>query len=422
MNSQNTFAAFKQRALQPKTTTRVVVNQLAKARQRNQTKRAIRDIKLLTRFDRELKAEDTKRTSHLYSRLVKDNRAAPLDPIFGNKLPVVARRSVNATSTHLPQLHSKVLGLLQPKLMHGYMRQDVDWLGERARQVVEQMGRSRLELTGDDVSNLLSCFVGNTGAVDQVWQYATLSGVVRNIDCYNNYLNAKIFAKDYERAFHVLEEIAEAGLQPNVTTQAYLIRLYGLTGDLAAARRVFEQASGEGSVVVYNDMLDVLGMNGLVEEMRQLFLDMTGLASLVSDLSKLTADDCQRAQGAVAPNRKTFHILIKWHSQYWDVDTAANYVRVMSEAFHIQPVAKTFKLIISPQTAVREFQKCASIGVLMGETYDITPPGYIVRTLERAAKQIADMEEMVRKSEAQRSSIFYDLFGSSSESATSASQ
>ncbi|KAJ2732212.1 hypothetical protein IW152_003995 [Coemansia sp. BCRC 34962] len=312
-----------------------------------------------------------------------------------------------------------MLGLLQPKFMHGYTLQDVDWMCDRAQHVVEQMGQDRLELTGDDVSNLLSCFASNTGAVDQVWQYATLSGVVRNIDCFNSYLNAKIFAKDYKRAFNVLEEMAEAGLQPNVTTQAYLIRLYGLTGDLAAARRVFDQVSGEGSVLVYNDMLDVLGMNGLVEEMRRLFLDMTGLSSIGSDLSELTADVCQQAKGAVAPNRKTFHILIKWHSQYWDVDTAAQYLRVMSEVFHIQPVAKTFKLIITHRTAIREFQKCASIGVLMGEKYNITPPGYIVRTLESAAKQIAKMEEMIRKSEAQQSSVFYDLFGGPSENTTS---
>ncbi|KAJ2814298.1 hypothetical protein GGI24_006431, partial [Coemansia furcata] len=170
---------------------------------------------------------------------------------------------------------------------------------------------------------------------------------------------AKIFTKEYERAFKVVEEITEAGLRPNVLTQSYLIRLYGQSGDLAAARRVFDGVSGGGSVLAYNEMLDVLGMNGLVEEMRQLFLQMTGLSAFTSDLSELTADACQRAVSMAIPNRETFHALIKWHSQYWDVDMATKYVRAMSEAFGIQPVAKTFKLIITHQTATREFQKCA---------------------------------------------------------------
>ncbi|KAJ2098826.1 hypothetical protein IW146_009897, partial [Coemansia sp. RSA 922] len=224
-----------------------------------------------------------------------------------------------------------------------------------------------------------------------------------------------IYVKEYERAFEVVKEISEAGLQPNASTKGFLIRLYGRTGDLAAARRVFDGVSGGGAVLAYNDMLDVLGMNGLVDEMRQLFLKMTGLAAFTNDLSELTADAYRQAVRVVAPDRETFHVLIKWHSQYWDIDTATQYVRVMTEVFDIQPVAKTFKLIITPQTAVREFQKCASVGVLMGEKYGIEPPVYILRTLERAGKKLASMEEKIRKSEAQRSSVFSGLFGSSSD-------
>ncbi|KAJ2487052.1 hypothetical protein IWW47_005462, partial [Coemansia sp. RSA 2052] len=299
---------------------------------------------------------------------------------------------------------------LQPKFRHGYTQRDIDRAGERAQHVVQNMGSGGIELTSEDVEHLLHCFVHKAEAIDQIWQYATLSGVVRDIGCFNCYLNAKMWGKQYERAFAVVEEIVQAGLEPNEYTRTCLIRLYGLTGDLAAARRVFDgevsgKSSSSPSVHVYNAMLDVLGMNGLVEEMRHLFLQMTGLVG--RDLSELARG---HGSGGVNPNRGTFHALIKWHATYWDVDTATKYVRVMSEVFGVRPVAKTFKLIITRKTAVREFQKCAATAVLMSEGHGVEPPGFVVRTLERASKQLADMEQKVKESEAQRSSVFSGLF------------
>ncbi|KAJ2742141.1 hypothetical protein GGI20_004692 [Coemansia sp. BCRC 34301] len=405
MSGKSAFRAFKQRVLQSQSTTRVV----SQAPEPTKKRRGARNIKLLAGLDKGLRTKDIGKTWYLYNRLLQRDVHAD-DSVFGNKQPVMARRLVNTAHTHLQMVHSKILEALQPKYTHGYSQGDIDRVGERARLVVEKMGQSGVELTSEDVEHLINCFVRNSEVVDQIWQFATLSGVVRDIGSFNSYLNAKMECRQYEHAFGVMEEIQQAGLQPSEYTYTRLIRLYGLTGDLAVARRTFDDMvlSSKCSVYVYNAMLDVLGMNGLVEEMRQMFLRMTGLSEFGSrDLSELTAQS--KGMGLVEPNRATFHVLIKWHARYWDMDTATKYVRVMKQVFGVQPVAKTFKLMITTKTAVREFQKCAEVGVMMKEVYGIVPPEYIVRTLEQAERQLADMESKIKESETQKSSLFSSI-------------
>ncbi|KAJ2890316.1 hypothetical protein IWW38_004200 [Coemansia aciculifera] len=319
---------------------------------------------------------------------------------------------------HLPSLHSKMLQMLEPKFMHGYTSRDMGRVGERARQVVKAMGQQGgegMELTSGDIEVLLRCFKHDMEAVDQIWQFAVLSGVVREVACFDCFLNIKMFGRQYERAFKVVEEMKEAGLRPTEYTQTCLVRLYGLTGDLVAARRVFHELSDNSSspsIYAYNAMLDVLGMNGLVEEMRHMFLQAVGLGDFIGrDLSELEPPPTDAKRGlALSPNRETFHVLIKWHAVYWDVDRATQYVRVMNDVFGVRPVARTLKVLVTEKTAVREFQKCAEAAVMMSERYGVVPPGFVVRTLEAAKEKLAAMEKKVQEAEAQRSSIFAGLF------------
>ncbi|KAJ2485981.1 hypothetical protein EV174_001395 [Coemansia sp. RSA 2320] len=290
----------------------------------------------------------------------------------------------------------------------------MDELGERARRVVENMNKGGLDVSRQDLNGLMNSFVRNNDATDQIWQFATLGGITRDVTNYNCYINAKLYGKQYERAFEVYREMQGAGIAGNTYTSTCLIRLYGATGDLIAARRVFdgvlsELGRGGPNVHVYNAMLDVLGTNGLMEEMRDLFLRMVGLADYSGgDVSGFGKDECRgglERMGAIAPDRSTFHVLAKWHAQYWDLGTAKKYVELMAGGYGIQPVAKTFKVMVNVKTAMRDFQGCCELGVMMAERYDITPPGHIMRALERAGKVRKDMEDKIRESEEQASSL-----------------
>ncbi|KAJ1991196.1 hypothetical protein GGI25_004838 [Coemansia spiralis] len=351
---------------------------------------------------------------------------------------VISRRMANSASIHLDAAHTAVFSTLSLKNHHGYTRHHMDELTLMVKDVLKSAANK--QLAGGQINQLLGLFAtsNNMEAARQLWQHAVLSGMPLDVANYNAYLNCMVFTKNYDLAFELVREMRESGRQPNSYTQQLLVRLYGLTGDLRSARGVFafvcsfpgpaDQAAARytdgadqywdnavedlnlcgPTVGLYNEMLDVLGMNGLVDEMHALFLRMLGLepAASIADLVDGMASKKISVQNApIVPNRDTFHTLIKWHAKYWDLDTAEALVQMMYMC-GAQPVPKTLKLMVNRETAMRDAQRCGSLALKMATEYGVTPSQNVVRTLEWAVKKTEEMRAMVEEAESQRSSIF----------------
>ncbi|KAJ2190174.1 hypothetical protein EV181_001188 [Coemansia sp. RSA 532] len=335
---------------------------------------------------------------------------------------------------YIHDAHSRILRVLHINSIHGYSRPHLDQLAQWAAQYVREAAADSHVLAASDVNTLLHVFAvqRNGTAADHVWQYATLTGVVADVTNYNAYINACLRAGNYGRAFEVVREMRERGVQPSTWTQAYLIRLYGETGDLESARREFARAcrnspwtgvaetSSIGTkywqektddhgvyglgIGTFNEMLGVLGRNGLMSEMRDLFMRFTGLSVEATD-GELQA----RAQHTgLRPNAHTFHELIHWHATYWDMDTAVNIVRLMSKC-GVRPVPKTLKLIVTPQTAERDVETCAQIAILLREEYGVQVSQSVVRIIETAREKAEEMEEQIKSAESQNPTFLQTL-------------
>ncbi|KAJ1934946.1 hypothetical protein EC988_008645, partial [Linderina pennispora] len=280
-------------------------------------------------------------------------------------------------------MQSDILSVLNLKHVVSYTPYHASRMTERIKKVLKTVAESGGALTSRDLNALLGYFasIKNSEAADHIWQYAALSGMPRDITNYNSYVNAKLVVGELDRALETIREIRRAGLQPNSYTQASLIRLYGLLGDLEAAKRVFgfacsstklavwaekfmqfvkkhigywqdslEDANLSGPTVhIYNEMLDVLGMNGMVEEMRALFEEMV-------------------VEREIKPTRKSFEVMIKWHAKYWDMDSAEKYLEMMPGC-KVQPTPATFKLLITPETATRDLNRCGKLAMEMTTKY-----------------------------------------------------
>ncbi|KAJ2793092.1 hypothetical protein H4R20_006646 [Coemansia guatemalensis] len=301
-------------------------------------------------------------------------------------------------------------------------------------------------INSKQVNQLLKFFATaqNGEGANHVWQYATLSGVALDITNYNSYINAAIATDQLGRAAEIVQEIRQRGLQPNTYTRASIIRLYGRLGDLTAARQAFGAACRHAEVPagiaavgicetedawaaqaywknatedmrvsgvnihVCNEMLNVLGLNGLVDEMRNMAGHLLGMpnATTAAEISAaLASGETPHTHRGLRPNIQTFHILVRWHAAYWDLDAAMEYARVMRN-YGIDPVSKTLKLIVTAETAKRDVRKCSEISVAMRRELDVLVPGSVVRILERASEETRKMEEMVRQAELQRSTLF----------------
>ncbi|KAJ2500357.1 hypothetical protein GGH96_002773 [Coemansia sp. RSA 1972] len=336
---------------------------------------------------------------------------------------------------YIHDAHSRILRVLHINTIHGYSRAQLDQLAQWASQYVREAAADSHVLSASDVNTLLHVFAvqRNGTAADHVWQYATLTGVVANVTNYNAYINACLRAHNYGRAFEVVREMRERGVQPSTWTQAYLIRLYGETGDLESARREFARAcrnspwtgvnAGTNTVGTkywqektddrsvfglgigtFNEMLGVLGRNGLMSEMRDLFVRFTGIPiEAINDELK-----GKIRHTGLRPNAHTFHELIYWHATYWDMDTAVNIVRLMSKC-GVQPVPKTLKLMVTPQTAERDVETCAQIAILLREEYGVHVSQSVVRIIETAREKAEEMEEQIKSAEAQNPTFLQTL-------------
>ncbi|KAJ1648038.1 hypothetical protein J3B02_003938 [Coemansia erecta] len=344
---------------------------------------------------------------------------------------VLSRQQDRSISAH--NIHGSILTCLNTHGLFCYGPKQLTALSDMVKQVLENLFSSGGKLTGKELVEILNIFAAakQQEMVDRIWQYVALSRMPLDTASYNAYAGANILAKQYDRAFEVIREISAVGLQPNTYTKVLMIRLYGLTGDLNAARRVFDfvhqSVAGHASysrlpdyiseanelghcgpnVSVYTEMISVLGMNGLMDEMRELFLKLSGLP-IDLPLNQITADivaDARRLDyQRMRPTIDTFHQLIRWHAQYWDIDTATRYIHLMP-VFGIDPVPKSFKLIVTPENAARNLDKCVELAAGMREM-GLEVPGSITRILGKARDKIEEMDEMVRVSMGQRSLVF----------------
>ncbi|KAJ1955445.1 hypothetical protein GGI12_005556 [Dipsacomyces acuminosporus] len=393
--------------------------------------------RMLAAFDKSVRDNNITHSWYLYNRLLErsKNSTEQTDkyPLLAKR--VVPRRLLMSPKLRQASLHSKILSVLKLQNVHVYNPRITEKLTEMVRSVLGTIDAEGGELSTSDLNNLLGYFasVKNAEAVDHVWQYATLSGMPRDITNYNAYINANIVTGQYDRALEVAREVRQAGLQPNTYTQTCLIRLYGLTGDLESAKRIFalvcsSSTLGQASrrvqywqdavddahlsgpnVYVYNEMLQVYGVNGLVDDMRSLFMRMLGLDGK-AELDQVADAVVRQTKHTrlCRPNIDTFHTMIKWHAKYWDLERAVKYMEMM-QLYGIKPTASTFKLMITKDTAVRDLRRCGELALEMTTKYGIAPVRSIVNVLEVSAKKVKSMDEMIRESEMQRSTLFPSL-------------
>ncbi|KAJ2772677.1 hypothetical protein IWQ57_001665 [Coemansia nantahalensis] len=346
------------------------------------------------------------------------------------------------------EAHQRILEMLNVRHLGSYTAAQLEQLAKGVELFLREAAADSHALSSKQLVGLFNFFAAarSSAAVDSIWQYATLSGVPLDIACHNAYINALAFTGQTARALDAAGTLKTRGLQPTAYTYACLIGLYGQAGDLEAAVRHFRAAclssgvpAGVGAearqagavqpqpywhdaisdtrlcganIHVCNAMLDVYGANGMVQEMRQLFLRLLGLDGYtggISTISREAARDAVRARG-IQPVAQTFHTMIKWHAAYWDLAAAVEYTHLMSRC-GVPPTSRTLKLLVTKDTVQRDVAACANVAVLMGAEYNVEVPSNVVRLIETAAQKRAEMDEMVRQSETQHSSILSGLSG-----------
>ncbi|KAJ2359174.1 hypothetical protein GGF43_000340, partial [Coemansia sp. RSA 2618] len=345
----------------------------------------------------------------------------------------------DSAQAHVREAHTKILRMLRVKYIHGYTPTHLKQLTQWAMLFLRESAADGCVLSPQQINDLLALFAvqRNGDAADHVWQHATLSGATMDVTNYNAYINACTRARNYDRAFEVVRELRRRGFQPNTWTQAYLVRLYGLSGDLESARREFVHAcrlSKWGAIgrdadrlrnVYWQDktndlrvfgvnificieMLGVLGRNGLMDEMRELLLRVLGLNGIdVDSISNRALRKTISTRG-IRPNMRMFHEVIGWHATYWDMDAAVGFVHLMSRC-GIPPVPKTLKLIVNKVTASRDVAQCAKVALMMHEKYGIELPRSTMRTIKVAKAMAVKMQEQIEEAEAQNPTFFQTL-------------
>ncbi|KAJ2779964.1 hypothetical protein H4R18_003710 [Coemansia javaensis] len=407
------------------TTTRIV------ARGRARTGRQLFDW-----LDQSIRSRRPDEAWRCYDQLVQLSRrerdAAPADPDGA-----VPRRYSGSARAHVGEAHRRILAALSMAGPDRRAPESAEQLMRGVTMFLRESGADGQMLSSRQLVALLNFFARarNADAADAAWQYATLTGLPLDITCYNAYLNALVFAGQLARALDLVREIKRAALQPTAYTHATLIRLYGRSGDQPAARRQFESAcrslppartgrdaitnrerdapglpywedavddlrTSAANVYVYNEMLDVYGMNGMVDDMRALFLRLLGQGGHGGALADIGAEAVRRATRArgIRPNAASFHVMIKWHAAYWDLDSAAEYMHLMSRC-GIAPTAKTLALLVTAKAALRDVDKCAEIVRLAASRYAVETPAVVARRIEVAARKRDEMAEMVRQAE-----------------------
>ncbi|KAJ1801586.1 hypothetical protein LPJ59_000151 [Coemansia sp. RSA 2399] len=393
------------------------------------------NMRALVELDKSMRAHNIGESWRWYQELAgRNERETPVNkPLIASA--VVPRRMAGSAGIQMMRAHTCMLQALNLRKQFGYDKEDLYKLGAMTSAVLSNVTREGVTLSSAHVNRILRLFTvsGNVQAACQIWQYAALSGVARDVTNYNSMISCLISAKEYDYAFTLVNEMAPSGIQPNSTTHNLRIKLHGLVGDLQAARDLFAYTCGSpgpkptrksdkkteywadavedfwlcgATTVTYNIMLDVLGMNGLVDEMHELLVRMCGLDASGEIPTTETLTRMVR-EGAVELPRKplalsieTFHVLIKWHAKYWDLEAVEQYLLLMV-ACGFKPVPKTFKQIITHETVGRDLRKCSELALRMVTEYGLKPSAFLVRMLERATEENNAMKEKIKMSEKQ---------------------
>ncbi|KAJ2695483.1 hypothetical protein H4R19_005841 [Coemansia spiralis] len=374
-----------------------------------------------------------------------DSGARPEQAFLG---VVSSQRQAASARECVQEAHQRILEMLNVRHLSNYTRADLDMLSKEVGLFLSEASADKQVLSSRQVMRLFNFLAAarNSEAVDNVWQYATLSGVPLDITCYNAYLNALSFTGQTARALDVAGELRTRGLQPNSYTYACLIGLYGQSGDLDAAVRQFRSACLSSTVLVglrnearralgkatqpywhdavnntrlcganihiCNAMLEVYGVNGMVQEMRLLFLQLLGMDGYTGGIATIDGEAARAAAKSrgMPPVARTFHVMIKWHAAYWDMAAAVEYAQLMSR-YGIPPTGQTLKLLVTQETVKRDVEACANVALLMSSEYSVEVPRNVVRLIEVAAQKRAEMDDMVRQAEGQHTSILSGLAG-----------
>ncbi|KAJ2450921.1 hypothetical protein EV183_003953 [Coemansia sp. RSA 2336] len=350
---------------------------------------------------------------------------------------------------NISNAHFEISKILTLKNYHNYNSSLVKHMRERLLVFLNESTKDGYILTGKQIRMMFRFFAATRDgiAADQVWQHLTLSGMVLDISHYHAYIHACIQAENYDRAFAMIREIRERGMASNSYTQGLLIRLYGMTGDLQTAKDEFARACRHSSfpaasasggdafkpdvpywrdairdarlchvnVHLCNEMLDVLGRNGLMDEMKRLFACVLGLDKAAGSVDEISKQQMLQGVGlrGIEPNIQTFHLMIKWYAMYWDMEEAVSYVHLMGR-YGISPVPKTLKLLVNRTTASRDYKQCAEIAMMIHEKYATIVPNSVIHNIETYQAKAMDMEKQIREAESQKTSIFSSLTGISS--------
>ncbi|KAJ2843046.1 hypothetical protein IWW36_005688, partial [Coemansia brasiliensis] len=360
--------------------------------------------------------------------------------------PGISRTYASSALACINNAHLEISKILTLKNHHGYTPALIKHIRERLLIFLNESTKDGFILTTKQIKMVFRFFAATEDgiAADQVWQHLTLSGVALDINHYHAYIHACIQARNYDRAFAMVREIRERGMASNSYTQGLLIRLYGMTGDLETAKDEFAKACRHSrfpavsasnrdtskvdvpywraaikdarlchvNIHLCNEMLDVLGRNGLMDEMRQLFLCILGLDKTEISIDEISSQDMLQGIGlrGIKPTIQTFHLMMKWHAMYWDMEGAVSYVHLMSR-YGINPVPKTLKQLIHQTTASRDYKQCVEIAMMIHDKYGVIIPNSIMRTIETHQAIAKDMENQIREAESQQTSIFSSLTG-----------
>ncbi|KAJ2369463.1 hypothetical protein IW150_005149 [Coemansia sp. RSA 2607] len=403
-------------------------------------RRRMTNVQMVARLDTTARRHDIPSAWRWYQLLQQRRTRETTQPTQSTTLPhpphdtrIVPRRQQHSAQSYA--LEDKMLSALTHKRLGYYTPADLSTLRQMATTLVNTLHRRGGTLSPALLVQLLDVCAadGKEGGLlaDALWQRAALDGV-RDAACWNAYANTRVRAGHAGEAAEVVREVdgGGAGVCPTAYTRALEIRLHGAAGDLAAARRVFETVRAgipgvrrtadytrngiglSGLVALntgtYDAMLDVLGMNGLLDEMQTLFFDLCGhpsaksLDHLVQIVSRFPYASSRRR---LRPRMSTFRSLIRWHAKYWDVSGCVTWIESM-HVFGLRPDAAILRSVVTPENAVRELQACGALALRLAEHYGVETPVEVVRTLERAAKKVARMHDQVRAAMGQPSTLW----------------
>ncbi|KAI9476656.1 hypothetical protein BX667DRAFT_506820 [Coemansia mojavensis] len=408
-------------------------------------------MQIFAAMKQEIEQNNTTKAWSFYQRLLalrnqelKSTQQQPSQSGISSAYASSALASIN-------NAHMEISKILTLKNYHGYNSSLVKHIRERLLVFLNESTKDGFILTTKQIKTMFRFFAATKDgiAADQVWQHLTLSGMVLDINHYHVYIHACIQAGNYDRAFAMIREIRERGIASNSYTQGLLIRLYGMTGDLQTAKEEFARACSNSpfpaisassrdafkpdvpywrdairdarlchvNIHLCNEMLDVLGRNGLMDEMKRLFLCVLGLDKATNSIDEISKQEMLQGVGlrGIKPNIQTFHLMIKWHAMYWDMEGAVSYVHLMSR-YGINPVPKTLKLLIHRTTASRDYKQCAEIAMMVHDKYETMIPNSVIRNIETHQAKAMNMEKQIREAESQQTSIFSSLTGISGSS------